>query len=285
MVGVMASSFTDAKPPIPGGMKVADMVSGPAANAATIETVNIGGSDYKYVSTDDNSEGKIFAFVSANSYAYTGEAIKPAVVLVQTVDGQSYVTLEQNTHYTVSYSNNVNHTHSGNKALIEIGCKDGNGTIDFKPFAIQFDIDQMILNEPVISSKELTYTGSELDPQYNVSFSTTVDNANKTVNLVRGVDADYTISPETVINPGDQTVTLTLVKGDQGNYKFAGNSSPYVYNGYSFTVNKRPITGSSIVDEGTSAVQVKIFAELDRTSYMYNGTAQFPNVTVYSNID
>lgn len=129
----------------------------------------------------------------APSYAYTGKAITPGVV-VETGSR----TLVPGTEYTVSYSNNVN-AGTATITVTGVGKYSGKQTANFviEPKSIQ--------SCDTTDIADRTYTGDAYTP------SVTVSDGGKV--LTKGVD--YTVTYTNNINPGTATV---VIRGLSSNY-------------------------------------------------------------------
>lgn len=129
----------------------------------------------------------------APSYAYTGKAITPGVV-VETGSG----TLTQGTDYTVSYANNVN-AGTATITVTGIGKYSGTQTANFviEPKSMQ-SLDTSEIADRV-------YTGDAYTPDITVSDGSKV--------LTKGVD--YTVTYTNNTEPGMASV---IIKGANSNY-------------------------------------------------------------------
>ena len=164
---------------------------------------------------------------------YNGSAFTPTVTVK---DGST--TLTSGTHYTVSYSNNINAgtatvtiTGKGNYT----GTKSANFTINAKSAS----------NLTISEIAAVTYNGSAQTPTVTVNDGTTT--------LVK--DIDYTVSYSNNIDVGTATVTIT----GKGNYTGTKTAN--------FTINPLIKDVSSLTISDIAAVT-------------YNGSAQTPTVTV-----
>lgn len=145
--------------------------------------------DYEIVKCDINS----CSLSGISSAAYTGNAITPNVTLTQ-----NGTALTKGTHYTVSYSNNIN----AGTGKITIT---GTGNYFTGTRTATFTINRKSLSNATVSTiGTQAYTGSAVTPQV------TVKDGDKT--LVKGTD--YTVTYSNNTNVGTATVTIT----GKGNY-------------------------------------------------------------------
>ena len=151
---------------------------------------------------------------SIAAVTYNGSAQTPTVTVK---DGST--TLTSGTHYTVSYSNNIN---AGTATVTVTGMGNYTGTK-----TANFTINAKSASNLTISSiAARTYTGSAITP------IVTVKNGN--VTLTSGTD--YTVSYSNNINAGTATVTIT----GKGNY--TGTQSA------NFTINPKNASNLTISD-------------------------------------
>lgn len=128
-------------------------------------------------------------------YFYTGKAIE-AVITSVVCDG---VTLQQGTHYSVSYSNNIN---AGQASLTITGIDDYSGSK-----TVQYTIMPETMTAAVITLDKDSYdfTGKAIEPTFSVKHGSTV--------LSPGTDYNAEITDN--IQPGTATITVT----GNGNYR------------------------------------------------------------------
>lgn len=128
-------------------------------------------------------------------YFYTGKAIE-AVITSVVCDG---VTLQQGTHYSVSYSNNIN---AGQASLTITGIGDYSGSK-----TVQYTIMPETMTAAVITLDKDSYdfTGEAIEPTFSVKHGSTV--------LSPGTDYNAEITDN--IQPGTATITVT----GNGNYR------------------------------------------------------------------
>ncbi len=143
-----------------------------------------------YLKTDISS-----VKLARKSYAYTGEAIEPAVTVKVKANG-STVTLKK-TDYTVTYENN---TEVGTATVTVEGKGNYQGTI-----ILQFSIVRAKISTVTLGKTKMAYTGTAQEPAVTVKRNAKV--------LTEGTD--YTVAYTNNVNAGEATVT---VKGI-GNYK------------------------------------------------------------------
>ncbi len=149
---------------------------------------------------------------SIAAQTYTGSAITPTVTVK---DGST--TLTSGTHYTVSYSNNIN---AGTATVTVTGKGNYTGTK-----AANFTINAKSASNLTISSiAAQTYTGSAITPTVTVKDGSTT--------LTSGTD--YTVSYSNNINAGTAIVTIT----GKGNY--TGTKSA------NFTINAKSASNLTI---------------------------------------
>ena len=150
-------------------------------------------------------------------------------------------TLTAGKDYTVAYSNNVN---VGTATVTIKGAGNYTGTLN-KSFRISAKPVSDL--EVTLSATSYTYDGSAKQPSVTVAYGTR--------KLVNGTD--YTVSYSNNTKIGTATVTIT------GNGNFTGTKAAY------FTINKA---------EAVNITNCK--AVLDSDSFVYDGMAKKPSVTV-----
>ena len=145
--------------------------------------------DYEIVKCDINS----CSLSGISSATYTGNAITPNVTLTQ-----NGTALTKGTHYTVSYSNNIN----AGTGKITIT---GTGNYFTGTRTASFTINRKSLSNATVSTiGTQAYTGSAVTPQVTVK--------DGDMTLVKGTD--YTVTYSNNTNVGTATVTIT----GKGNY-------------------------------------------------------------------
>ncbi len=151
--------------------------------------------------------------LAKTSYAYTGNALKPAVT-VKAVFGIDEVTLEKDTDYTVTYTDNVK---VGTAKVTVTGKGAYSGTIE-KTFAIK----KASIAKAKLTVANKTYTGKALKP------AVTVKLGSKTLKA----GTDYTVAYKNNVKAGKATVTVT----GKGSYTGSAKTT--------FTINKakNPVT-------------------------------------------
>jgi hypothetical protein len=130
---------------------------------------------------------------SAQSFVYTGKAIKPTVTVTNGTD-----TLKSGTDYTVTYENNTN----AGTATVKIsgaGSFSGSATAQFTITAADFT-----KAEATLDKTSYTYSGTAFKPAVTVKLGTTVLKS----------DTDYSVAYTDNTNAGTATVTIT----GKGNY-------------------------------------------------------------------
>lgn len=130
---------------------------------------------------------------------YTGAAITPTPTITYTYAENQTVTLQNNTHYTLSYINNINK----GTATVVVTLKGGYSGSATKTFEI---VAKSLAGATVTPSTSFTFNGNVQKP----SFEVVVDSRT----LDAGVDYNVTYSGDAV-SAGTQNVTINGI----GNYK------------------------------------------------------------------
>ena len=183
---------------------------------------------------------------------YTGEEVKPSVVVTDTTRG---VDLEPGADYEIEYLNNTKAASKDgeNAPTVRITGKGNYGEVVDKTFNIGSSLESA---QVTLSQYNYVYDGTEHKPTALAVLGTK--------DLVQGQDFELAYSPDDLIHVGEKTATLTGINGYYGEI-------PVTYN-----VNKKT----------ASKDEIKIDLEYDKDEEgnyitVYNGKAKEPNVVVY----
>lgn len=183
---------------------------------------------------------------------YTGEEVKPSVVVTDTTRG---VDLEPGVDYEIEYLNNTKAASKDgeNAPTVRITGKGNYGEVVDKTFNIGSSLESATVT---LSQYNYVYDGTEHKPTALAVLGTK--------DLVQGEDFELAYSPDDLIHVGEKTATLTGINGYYGEI-------PVTYN-----VNKKT----------ASKDEIKIVLDYDKDEEgnyitVYNGKAKEPNVVVY----
>ncbi len=183
---------------------------------------------------------------------YTGEEVKPSVVVKDTTRG---VDLESGVDYEIEYLNNTKAASKDgeNAPTVRITGKGNYGEVVDKTFNIGSSLESA---QVTLSQYNYVYDGTEHKPTALAVLGTK--------DLVQGEDFELKYSPDDLIHVGEKTATLTGINGYYGEI-------PVTYN-----VNKKV----------ASKDEIKIVLDYDKDEEgnyitVYNGKAKEPNVVVY----
>ena len=170
-------------------------------------TGNYTGTAKKYYTISEQAGTTAITVADIADLKYTGEAIKPTPTVTYQYDENNTVTLTKDTHYTLSYENNVN---VGEATVIVTlkGGYTGSTTKAFNIVARPLGVE----TGPDVAAATVTSTSTTLVYNGNVQKSTfTVVKAGRT--LTEGVDYEVTYNDDAT-SAGTQNVTINGI----GNY-------------------------------------------------------------------
>lgn len=154
--------------------------------------------------------------LKASSFVYTGQEIKPEVIIT---DVQSGLALEEGVDYTVSYSNNIN---AGEGTVTVTGIDNYTGTQSATFRILESGSDTKDIEDAVVTVAPCDYTGSAIKPDITVTYEGQT--------LTEGTD--YSISTySNNVNAGDGA---SLTVAGLGNY--IGSKT------VNFTISKRDVS-------------------------------------------
>lgn len=224
------------------------IISYPATATGTITakdvTVTVTLSDHD-LKTDNTVDPPV------SYYEYDGTVKEPNVTVKYTEDSTDKVIPASNC--TVEYSNNKNVSTTTEKAAVTVTAKDG-GNYTFTAAPVHFEIRSaaaVLISSP--QAKDLTYEKGTEQELVTVGAAT----GGKVVYALNNVEADYSEKIPTKEEAGTYTVYYK-VQGDANHNDTAPGQ-------VSVTIKPREITPA---------------ITLDTTSYVYDGTAKTPTVTV-----
>lgn len=195
-----------------------------------------------------NAEGTVLISDSAiameaDSYVYTGKAIKPAV----TVTGADGTVLTAGKDYKISYKNNKN---AGTAQIIVKGKGTAKGTK-----IMYFTITGKDMSSAVVTLKKadnLTYTGKAVKPKMTVMLDGKKLAAGK----------DYTVVYRHNVRAGEDGALAGIVISGNGNYKGTVNSS--------FAINPLDLSSKSIKVTATKAAEPVVTVKFGKKTLTEN---------------
>ena len=173
---------------------------------------------------------------------YTGNALEPALHIVDKSDKNQEITLQKGTHYEVTYRNNVN----AGKATVTVkgvGSYAGSKNITFKinKCAVA-DKNGLCTGFTVENPADMKYTGYALKPDVVIK--------DKGATLVQG--KDYRLSYGKNTNIGTAAVTVTGIGNYSGSYKGAAfQIKAWDYNTLTAEIEDQTYTGKALKPQVT----------------------------------
>lgn len=208
--------------------------------------------------------GDISAYnIEVSDMTYTGEALKPAVLLK---DSAGDTPLREGVDYTVSYTNNTN-VGTANVTVQGIGAYGGQKTGTFKIVAA--DLSGFIYQFVDASGNAVTTSGYKVDYSLDVEDMKPVvivkNDQGKT--LTEGMDYKLTYSIDSTDVTSDLTSGLTVkIEPADGNTNYTGSKE------LTYAVSRCNL--QTAIEDG------RITLKLDKESFNYTGTVQKPTPTL-----
>ena len=220
--------------------------TGSASVDFTISALNVGTA---------TSDGLTVSAIDSSNIYYTSEAIEPSVTAAYDYGGDSAYSLVSGTDYSLSYSNNIN---AGTATVTMTGLGNFTGS-----YSQTFNINKRPISEVTITGidSEYSYTGSEIvaDPEPVLTL----------------------VCNNSEWGGKSQSISYTLVSGVDYNLSYSDNKSIGTATA-KFTALEQNFTGETsttfnIVAKSIASADVT----LSPTSYVYDGDAHVPTVSVY----
>ncbi len=179
----------------------------------------------------------------ATVFTYSGSENKPTVTVVATVNG-SAIALEEDTDYTVTYSDDT--INVGSKTAVLTGIGNYTGTFE----TLDYSVSQATVTPSIATIDDVTYNGVAQEPALTVTDSTFG---------ALTLNTDYTVTYSDNTDVGTATAVLSPVS--TSNYTFSENTYSGTFNIVAYTLSASDIS-------------------LSYTTVRYDGTEKKPTITV-----
>ncbi|MCC8139967.1 MAG: hypothetical protein LIO67_06680 [Lachnospiraceae bacterium] len=196
---------------------------------------------FTYLLDESGEEQGLYASLSADSFTYTGSAIRPTVDYVYYVDDSGSAT--RVTSYAVTYSNNINASTEEVSASVKVTASGkGTATLDFAITPKSLTDDDV-----TVTAKDVAASNNILPTVDNVSYSLTVKWGR--ITLTKSESSGYSVTVESIDDCGNVVLTLT----GTGNYTGSVTATYQIYGKIASVsvaaIGSKAFTGAAIEPE------------------------------------
>ncbi len=196
---------------------------------------------FTYLLDESGEEQGLYASLSADSFTYTGSAIRPTVDYVYYVDDSGSAT--RVTSYAVTYSNNINASTEEASASVKVTASGkGTATLNFTITPKSLEDDDV-----TVTAKDIAASNNILPTVDNVSYSLTAKWGR--ITLTKSESSGYSVTVESIDDCGNVVLTLT----GTGNYTGSVTATYQIYGKIASAsvaaIGSKAFTGAAIEPE------------------------------------